>query len=397
MTTHPWPVWLKCFIAGGGGFCTGFVAVVATSPASAHETPEAASIHERQTPAQAEKSDTTPPAQDEGVTGAPHLRREHLTGTLLVAEQHLDDAFGENDPTGILLADMNGAAPPPVDQNGDWGAADRKSDVGALLDQGRHTAGTPLGHGERTRETLLDQGQHATGSLLDQGQRTAGTLLDQGRRATGSLLDQGGRAAGTVLGQGRRATGSLLDQGERAAGTVLDQGRRATGTLLDDGQRAAGTLLGRKKGAPAKVPAQVNKRRTGGEIALSAALRQLGVSYSWGGGSAKGPTLGIGRGASTRGFDCSGLALYAWSKAGVKLAHYTGTQFRQGRKIPLSARRPGDLLFFGGGTGDPTHVGLFLRGNLMIHAPKTGDVVRTTDFRNSSYYRKIFRGVVRPG
>ncbi|TDD34639.1 NlpC/P60 family protein [Nonomuraea terrae] len=375
MTTHPWPVWLKCFIAGGGGFCTGFVAVVATSPASAHETPEAASIHERQTPTQAEKSDTTPPAQDEGVTGAPPLQREHLTGTLLVAEQHLDDAFGENDPTGILLADMNGAAPPFVGQNGDWGAADRKSDVGALLDQGRHTAGTPLGHGERTRETLLDQGQRAAGSLLDQGERTAGTVLDQGRRATGTLLDQG----------------------ERAAGTVLGQGRRATETLLDEGQRAAGTLLGRKKGAPAKMPAQVNKRRTGGEIALSAALRHLGVSYSWGGGSAKGPTLGIGRGASTRGFDCSGLALYAWSKAGVKLAHYTGTQFRQGRKIPLSARRPGDLLFFGGGTGDPTHVGLFLRGNLMIHAPKTGDVVRTTDFRNSSYYRKIFRGVVRPG
>ncbi|PZG03063.1 hypothetical protein C1J01_46700 [Nonomuraea aridisoli] len=233
--------------------------------------------------------------------------------------------------------------------------------------------------------------------MLHQGEHTAGTLLDQGERTAGTLLDQGQRTAGTLLDQGQRAAGTLLDQSERTGGTLLDQGRQATGSLLGQGKRTAGTRPGRKNDVRNKVSAQVNKRRAKGEIALSAALRQLGVSYSWGGGSAQGPTLGIGRGASTRGFDCSGLALYAWSKAGVKLAHYTGTQFRQGRKIPLSARRPGDLLFFGGGTGDPTHVGLFLRGNLMIHAPKTGDVVRTTDFLNSSYYRKIFRGVVRPG
>ncbi|WP_431916584.1 NlpC/P60 family protein [Nonomuraea jabiensis] len=123
----------------------------------------------------------------------------------------------------------------------------------------------------------------------------------------------------------------------------------------------------------------------------------MGVSFSWGGGSAKGPTLGIGRGAGTRGFDCSGLTLYAWSKAGITLAHYTGAQFRQGRRIPFHARRTGDLLFFGGGTGDPTHVALFLRDGLMIHAPRTGDVVRKTNFLASPYFRSAYRGVVRPG
>ncbi|MBB5774862.1 cell wall-associated NlpC family hydrolase [Nonomuraea jabiensis] len=136
---------------------------------------------------------------------------------------------------------------------------------------------------------------------------------------------------------------------------------------------------------------------TRGQIAASAALDQLGVSFSWGGGSAKGPTIGIGRGAGTRGFDCSGLTLYAWSKAGITLAHYTGAQFRQGRRIPFRARRTGDLLFFGGGTGDPTHVALFLRDGLMIHAPRTGDVVRKTNFLASPYFRSVYRGVVRPG
>ncbi|MEO3875234.1 NlpC/P60 family protein [Nonomuraea sp. B12E4] len=139
------------------------------------------------------------------------------------------------------------------------------------------------------------------------------------------------------------------------------------------------------------------ERLTKGHIAASAALDQLGVSFSWGGGSTKGPTIGIGRGARTRGFDCSGLTLYAWSKAGIRLSHYTGAQFRQGRRVPLTARRIGDLLFFGGGTGDPTHVALYLGGKLMIHAPKTGDVVKKTNFLNSTYFRANFRGAVRPG
>lgn len=96
------------------------------------------------------------------------------------------------------------------------------------------------------------------------------------------------------------------------------------------------------------------------------------------------------------GFDCSGLTLYAWSKAGIRLGHYTGSQFKQGRRIRLSDLRKGDLVFFGGGTGDPTHVGLYLSGGVMIHAPKTGDVVKKTSFLNSPYYRPLYRGAVRP-
>ncbi|MGC5013154.1 C40 family peptidase [Streptosporangium sp. DT93] len=127
---------------------------------------------------------------------------------------------------------------------------------------------------------------------------------------------------------------------------------------------------------------------TRGEIAAAAALRQLGRPYVWGGGSSVGPTGG--------GFDCSGLALHAWSKAGARLAHYTGTQFRQGRKVPFSRLRPGDLVFFGGGAKDPTHVGVYLKDGIMIHAPKRGDVVRAVDFAASPYYRSRYRGAVRP-
>ncbi|MFG1947840.1 NlpC/P60 family protein [Nonomuraea sp. NPDC048826] len=139
------------------------------------------------------------------------------------------------------------------------------------------------------------------------------------------------------------------------------------------------------------------KRRAKGEVAATAALARIGTPFAWGGGSRSGPTRGIGRGAGTVGFDCSGLTLYAWGKAGVQLGHYTGAQFRQGRRVPRSGLRKGDLVFFGGGTGDPTHVGLYLQAGLMVHAPKTGDVVRVVQFLRSPYFRSVYRGAVRPG
>jgi cell wall-associated NlpC family hydrolase len=138
-------------------------------------------------------------------------------------------------------------------------------------------------------------------------------------------------------------------------------------------------------------------RRLPGEIAVAAALGRLGTPYSWGGGAASGPTRGIAHGARTIGFDCSGLTLYAWAKAGVRLGHYTGAQFRQGRRIPVSALRPGDLVFFGGGSDGPGHVGLYVGGGTMVHAPKTGDVVKKTRFLSSDYYMSRYRGAVRPG
>ncbi|TXK38267.1 NlpC/P60 family protein [Nonomuraea sp. C10] len=138
-------------------------------------------------------------------------------------------------------------------------------------------------------------------------------------------------------------------------------------------------------------------RRLKGEVAAAAALARVGTPFSWGGGSRSGPTRGIGRGAATVGFDCSGLTMYAWGRAGVRLGHYTGTQFRQGRRVPLSRLRSGDLVFFGGGTGDPSHVGLYLRAGLMVHAPKTGDVVKVVRFLRSPYFGSVYRGAVRPG
>ncbi|GAA0611615.1 C40 family peptidase [Streptomyces crystallinus] len=122
---------------------------------------------------------------------------------------------------------------------------------------------------------------------------------------------------------------------------------------------------------------------------VEAALSQKGVPYSWGGGDASGPTYGIcctpsGRsGAHIRGFDCSGLTVYAYAKAGARLPRTAAAQAGAGRRIPArlgtSALKPGDLVFYAYAPGrDATiyHVGIYVGGGQMVNAARPGTVVR---------------------
>ena len=129
-----------------------------------------------------------------------------------------------------------------------------------------------------------------------------------------------------------------------------------------------------------------------GAQVVSIALRWRGLPYSWGGGNASGPTRGVGRGAGTVGFDCSGLTLYAYAQVGIRLDHYAAFQFHEGRRIPANQLKPGDLLFWHPAPDGPGHVGIYIGGGKMLHAPHTGDVVRITDIRGKTGYL----GAVRP-
>ena len=105
---------------------------------------------------------------------------------------------------------------------------------------------------------------------------------------------------------------------------------------------------------------------------ITAAASQTSKPYIWGGGDFNGPTGG--------GFDCSGLVLYAAYRASdgrIRLPHYTGDQIRLGRGVAWGEKQPGDLIFFGyPGAGRPHHVAIYVRGDRILHAPHTGDVVR---------------------
>lgn len=116
--------------------------------------------------------------------------------------------------------------------------------------------------------------------------------------------------------------------------------------------------------APAPAPAPVGGSGKGG-AAASVALGQLGVPYVFGG-------------ASPRGFDCSGLVMWAYAQVGVSLPHATTAQWAATKPISMSELQVGDLIFFYG----LGHVGIYIGGGRVVHAPHTGDVVRIEQVAN---------------
>lgn len=129
--------------------------------------------------------------------------------------------------------------------------------------------------------------------------------------------------------------------------------------------------------------------RQASEYVIQRAGSQMGVPYSWGGGNAAGPSRGIDSGANTVGFDCSGLILYAFAGVGIKLPHYSGSQYNAGRKIPSSQMRRGDVIFYG--PGGSQHVTLYLGNGQMLEAPYTGSHVKISPVRTSGMTPYVVR------
>ncbi|MDR1314197.1 MAG: C40 family peptidase [Deltaproteobacteria bacterium] len=93
-------------------------------------------------------------------------------------------------------------------------------------------------------------------------------------------------------------------------------------------------------------------------------------------------------GRSPKGFDCSGLAWFVYRQHGIELPDSSLKQSRSGTKIDREELVPGDLVFFRSGrTVD--HVGVYVGGGYMVHAPGAGKKVRRANLEDK-YYRQHF-------
>lgn len=175
-----------------------------------------------------------------------------------------------------------------------------------------------------------------------------------------------------------RGQQALLAQVEGDLATLVaeEQARRQA-----EEERRTREELARRRRNPSPSPSQgplpnapAPNQRAG--IAVDTAKAQLGKPYLW---AADGPES----------FDCSGLTMYAWAKAGVSLPHSSRAQYASLPHVSIDNLAPGDLVFY----GNPIHhVGMFIGEGQMVNAPQTGQNVRI-----NSIYRSDFTGASRPG
>jgi cell wall-associated NlpC family hydrolase len=173
--------------------------------------------------------------------------------------------------------------------------------------------------------------------------------------------------------------------------TAKDAGLRAQRQrYLDFQAQQAAAAAAAAKAAAARLAVRGSTQATGTVAqVIDRALSQIGKPYAWGGGNDDGPTKGShdgGRGGDQNGdyrkigFDCSGLMIYAFGAAGIGLPHYSGYQYNQGKKVPISQIQPGDMLFWAD-NGRIHHVALYIGNGQMVEAPYSGAKIRVTPVR----------------
>jgi len=221
---------------------------------------------------------------------------------------------------------------------------------------------------------LVDRVEHAKAKLDDTRARLSARLVEQAQAAAG--LDakrvEAEQLADEIGGELRtmdRRVGALIEEQRRRE----EARQRASFARFMDAARARGLATapdGRASAAALK--------------AVQVALAQMGAPYRWG---AEGPSE----------FDCSGLTSFAYAKAGVTIPRVSRAQFAAYagvRPVDRMQLVAGDLVFFADNPRVPStihHVGMYIGRGLMVEAPYTGAVVRT-----SSIWRSSYAGAVRP-
>lgn len=115
-------------------------------------------------------------------------------------------------------------------------------------------------------------------------------------------------------------------------------------------------------------------------VAIAYARTKIGVPYLWG-----------GTGTASQGgrFDCSGLTQAAYAKAGIRIPRVANDQYNTTNVHPSwNELKPGDLVFFGqkGNSRSIHHVGIYIGDGKMLHAPRTGTLIRINDVHYMSDY-----------
>jgi cell wall-associated NlpC family hydrolase len=201
-------------------------------------------------------------------------------------------------------------------------------------------------------------------------------------QAPGSGCGCGGGAGGAMgaANIGQAPTGSA----GAPSGGMLDRLTKSAKSKASTGGGANAAPEPQQEAKADKVEPAAPAGGSKGEQMVAEVKKYLGTKYVYGG-------------ASPSGFDCSGLLLYVAKKFGIDLPHKASEQAKLGTAVDKANLQPGDMVFFKtDGSGGVSHAGMYIGDGKMIHAPKTGDVVKVSSI-NDSYYTKAWAGARRMG
>lgn len=176
--------------------------------------------------------------------------------------------------------------------------------------------------------------------------------LDQQRHQAAAELAQLDRVRAQAAARKRVIEGKLKTA-QRILDALAPAQRDALGYGSAEDNRTASA------GTPPDLP-NLPASSTRAEEAVAAARSAIGAPYAWG---STGPSS----------FDCSGLMYWSYQHAGITLPRTSQGQLHAGARIPLDQARPGDLVIY---RGDASHVGMYVGGGEVIHAPYPGARVR---------------------
>ncbi|MGC2999246.1 NlpC/P60 family protein [Streptomyces sp. G35A] len=197
------------------------------------------------------------------------------------------------------------------------------------------------------------EGHHATKGLLGRMTRTQQDLEQYAKDADAQWrkLEAGRKAKARA----QKRIEQRIEAAEKLESRLEKEERERLARLEERAARQAQTTW-LSSGILDEIDGEATAQ---GRKAVAYATAQIGKPYQWG---AEGPEA----------YDCSGLTSQAWASAGRGVPRTSQQQWKQLRRVDLRDMRPGDLVIY---FDDASHVGMYVGGGAVVHAPRPGRAV----------------------